>query len=95
VVLRLLAVCLAVFPLTACNDVTGDSTGGVIEHFGMRGDGPGPYDEYLPQLLLNFRDQHALTPKQIQEIADSHCLLYGKHATINNIAGGKIHFDCM
>jgi hypothetical protein len=93
--LRSLAVCLAVFLLTACNEVTSDSNGGVIEHFAQRGDGPGRFDNYLPQLLLDFRDQHTLTAADILQIANSHCLLYGKQAKINNISNGRIHFECM
>jgi hypothetical protein len=93
--LRLLAFFLAVFLLAACNEVTGDSTGGVIEHFGMRPDGPGPYDAYLPQLLLDFRDKNALTSSELLQIADSHCTLYGKRAAINKIGQGKIYFDGM
>jgi hypothetical protein len=61
----------------------------------MRSDGPGPFDNYLPQLLLDFRDQHTLTVTDLLQIANSHCLIYGRRAKINDIAGGKILFECM
>jgi hypothetical protein len=93
-VLRSLALCLAVFLLTACNEVTGDSSGGVIEHFAMHMDGPGPFDNYTPQWLLDFRDRHTLTATDLLQIANSHCQLYGRRAKINDISGGKIHFKC-
>jgi hypothetical protein len=94
-IFRVLAVCLAVFSLAACNEVSGDSSGGTIAHFVMRVDGPGRYDNYLPQFLLDFRDQHILTIGELLHIADTHCRAHGRHAMLNNIADGKLYFDCL
>jgi hypothetical protein len=94
-IFRLLAVCLAVFSLAACNDLAGDTNGGTIAYFVMRVDEPGRYDNYLPQFLLDFRDQHSLTLAELLRIADTHCQAYGKRAMLNNIVDGKLYFDCL
>jgi hypothetical protein len=94
-VLRYLAFGVAAFLLTACNEVSGDANGGVIDHPLFRGDGAGPFDAYLPQRLLDFRDRHVPTTTAILEIANSHCLPYAKQAAITKIGKGIIEFECM
>ena len=92
--LRSLAFCFAAFLLTACNEISGDENGGVIDHPSFRGDGAGPFDAYLPQRLLDFRDRHVPTITAILDMANSHCLPYGKRAAITKIEKGIIVFAC-
>jgi hypothetical protein len=95
-VLRSLVICLAWFLLTACNELSGDENGGVIDNASYRGEGAGQFDAYLPQRLLDFRDRHVPTTTALLEMANSHCLRYGKQARITKIGSkGIIMFECM
>ena len=102
--LRPLVICLAVLLLTACNEVTGDESGGVIHqllfrpdkhHLPFEPDKIGPFDAYLPRSLLDFRDQHVPTMADLIEKANSHCLVYGKQAKVTEVDKGRMTFECM
>jgi hypothetical protein len=91
---RLLALCLAIASLAACNDVIGDENGGVIQHFVMRDD-TGRYDDFLPRVLVSFRNQHIPSRTDMLQIAVSHCMRYGRSARITGFSKEKIHFECV
>jgi hypothetical protein len=80
--------------LTACNELTGDENGGTINQVLFRPDKIGQFDAYLPQSLLDFRDQRVPILADLVEKANSHCLVYGKQAKITGIGKGSMTFEC-
>jgi hypothetical protein len=84
--MRWLTICLGCL-LTACNEVTGNESGGVIS-------GQAVSLDWLTEKLKTFGFE-MMTDEDALQKAISHCGRYRKRARITSVASGKTLFECL
>lgn len=79
-------ICVCGLLLTACNEVTGNERGGII-------DGAPVPDGWIERKEREFGIEVMFAEDALQK-ASSHCARYGKKARITSVASGKTLFEC-
>ena len=85
--MRWIIICVSSLLLTACNEVTGNARGGII-------DGPPIAHNWITDQINAFGFEVMFNEDAIQK-ANAHCARYGKGARITSVASGKTLFECL
>jgi hypothetical protein len=81
-------ICLGILLLTACNEVTGNESGGTIA--GQ----PEPSDSWLTKMVAGF-GLEVMTDADALKKASVYCGYYRKRARITYVGSGKTLFECL
>ena len=85
--MRWVVICVSGLLLTACNEVTGNESGGIIDG--------SPYPDTWDNHKLKEFGIQIMLPEDALKKATNHCALYRKRARITSIAWSQTLFECL